>query len=175
MPAYVIWIIVAGLLYTIVVWTTHWRGQLSVLAVGMFFIAFASDLTGTGLMARTGGGLRIDFHAVLGLAALVIMGIHALWAWSSMRSSLTGTRLFHECSPWAYALWLIAFGSGLAMHLLGVNLAVWLWILCVLGIAGFVAAMYYNNRSVPASTDQLDADIHFYIAQSMQIEDGDAR
>lgn len=175
MPAYVVWIVTAGLLYTIVVWTTYWRGQLSVLAVGLFFIAFVSDLTGTGLMARAGSGFRMDLHAILGLSALVIMGIHAIWAWSSMRSSLTGARLFYECSPWAYALWLIAFGSGLAMHLLGMNPAVWLWILCVLGIAGFVAAMYYNDRSISVSTDQLDADIHFYITQSMQIEDGDAQ
>lgn len=52
-------------------------------------------------------------HGILGIAALVVMGVHALWATSVwLKKNEVAAQRFHYYSKFAYILWLLAFFSG---------------------------------------------------------------
>lgn len=160
MPLYVWWIIAAGLLYTIVVWWVRSDGELCPWFVGIFTLAFALDIIGTSLMARLQLNLDINLHSLLGLTALVIMGLHALWAWLSLRAqSQRAVNLFHRWSPWAWGLWMVALISGVIIHTLGPQLGLLTfgqWLVCVATATGFLSAIYHNTFVfVPHPDDDL--------------------
>jgi len=116
MPWYMIFIVLALVFYSWAVWGAYAEHELCWLFVWLFISGFVMDLIGTApMIAKTNG---FSVHATLGVAALIIMGLHATWAWMSLARS-AANRLFHQWSPWAYCLWVITLTTGGILHMMG--------------------------------------------------------
>jgi len=108
-------IMVAFVLYTISVFAERSRGLTKVIVL-IFAFGFVFDLIGTCIMSgycRDVKTLAESAHGLIGQAALVIMGLHALTAIVVLfsNSMLLGC-LFRRCSIWAWALWLVTMCLG---------------------------------------------------------------
>ena len=101
--------------YTSSVFGERKRG-LTRLIVLLFISGFAMDCVGTGIMFCIGGEKSANaiIHTIVGLPALIIMGVHALWATAVFFwGRETARQLFRKWSLKAYCLWLLAFISGI--------------------------------------------------------------
>lgn len=112
MPAGVILINVALVAYTTAVWWP--RKSFRRIHVLWFLAGFTADLVGTWMMYQMRGEIwPLTVHGALGLYALMVMGLHAVWA---VTTCLNGTSkaacYFHRFSRLAYACWLAAFLTG---------------------------------------------------------------
>lgn len=117
---YGMYFIVAALItYSIAVWGEQITGELKPVFVVMFCIGVLCDTTGTTIMALNldAGGAILDpldaiFHSVTGLAAILLMLIHAVWA---IRVLLRGDEVsaarFHKFSKFVWLFWLVPFFS----------------------------------------------------------------
>ena len=86
-----------------------------------FAIGLVFDLVGTGLMFYMAGWkFPFNLHTVLGIVALVIMAVHALWAWVAYGRHSVHALGFHRYSRLAYCLWVMAFLSGVCLSMLSV-------------------------------------------------------
>jgi uncharacterized repeat protein (TIGR03987 family) len=105
--------------YSIAVWGEQITKDLKTAFVVMFCIGVVCDATGTLLMFfdMVAGGsvlgfLDTVFHIVTGLAAILLMLIHAIWA---IRVLLKGDEdsaaKFHKFSKFVWTFWLIPFFS----------------------------------------------------------------
>jgi len=107
-------------LYSFAVWgeqVTHKLRRGFILA---FWAGFACDTAGTSLMALIASeSPNVNYlHTSAGLLAIVLMGLHALWAvrvWQ--RKDQRAEELFHRFSRYVYWLWLFAFATGGAMNI----------------------------------------------------------
>jgi len=124
-PAFVvsvICILAALTLYSYAVWGEQLTHQLRRPFIVAFWLGFACDTTGTSLMARMARSEAVSpsaLHFVTGLLAIVLMGVHAMWAATVWRKGqdTRAARLFHRFSRYVYGLWLIAFFSGMFVSL----------------------------------------------------------
>jgi uncharacterized repeat protein (TIGR03987 family) len=119
LPYSVAAMILALILYSIGVWGEKLVGRLQPWQLYFFWIGFACDTTGTTLMGRMAGKFDWDVHGLTGLAAILLMALHATWA--SVALALKQEKViahFHRFSVTVWVLWLIPFFSGviLAMH-----------------------------------------------------------
>lgn len=109
----------ALILYTYAVWGEQLTGHLRRGFILSFWAGFLCDTVGTSIMmAMTRGGTAQSspVHAITGLAAIALMGVHAVWAlmvW--LREDQHAAALFHRFSRYVYLLWLVAFATGLAI------------------------------------------------------------
>jgi len=109
----------ALILYTYAVWGEQLVGHLRRGFILSFWAGFTCDTAGTSIMmemARGGAVQSNPLHTITGIAAIVLMGLHAFWAllvWH--REDEHAAALFHRFSRYVYVLWLIAFASGLAL------------------------------------------------------------
>lgn len=130
MPWYMVFIVLAFLFYSWAVWGAYIERELCPFFVVVFLAGFLFDLVGTSPMI--GQTTQLSFHAVLGVMALVVMGLHGVWACLVNRQTVTNrrhlvthqkpttaSRLFHTWSPWAYAFWILTFISGGVLRYLG--------------------------------------------------------
>jgi uncharacterized repeat protein (TIGR03987 family) len=53
-----------------------------------FWLGFLFDLSGTVLMSLVSQGFSFNFHSILGISALALMGIKAVWSSMNYRSGL---------------------------------------------------------------------------------------
>lgn len=105
--------------YSIAVWGEQITKDLKPAFVVMFCIGVVCDATGTLLMffdMAAGGSvlgfLDTVFHIVTGLAAILLMLIHAIWAIRVlMRGDEVSAAKFHKFSKFVWAFWLIPFFS----------------------------------------------------------------
>lgn len=113
----VISITLALVFYTAGVWGEKLHGQLKARHAALFFAGLAFDTAGTTLMSRLAyGGFQLNFHGITGLAAIVLMLVHALWALLVLlRGSTEAKRNFHRFSIIVWAVWLIPYVSGAVM------------------------------------------------------------
>ena len=72
-----------------------------------------------------------------------------------LRMSLSAAELFHQWSPRAWGLWLIAFGSGVVIHLFRVELTLWQWFISTVAIVALSSAIYHNLFVSPLIIDSL--------------------
>ena len=115
MAVAIILMILAFILYTSSVWVEHFVG-FSIKVVFGFTIGFISDIIGTCIMVyNSNPATSNDFHTFIGTTSILIMFIHAFWATQVLRFN-KGKLLFHTCSPYAWGLWIVAFGSGMYIH-----------------------------------------------------------
>jgi uncharacterized repeat protein (TIGR03987 family) len=100
--------------YTIGVWSEKIQGNLKTWHLIMFWIGFAFDTTGTTLMSKLANGVfTLNFHAVTGIAAIVLMLIHAVWATKVLiGNNKVEKRNFHRFSIIVWIIWLIPYISG---------------------------------------------------------------
>lgn len=121
MPRLELLFVVALALYSIVIWT-HWlrRKRLPELRRWMlwtFGIALTCDISATIFVCTLGNQWIWNFHTITGLASVLVMGLHFIWAldatvWTRGRCQ----ELFNQCSLWAWVLWLSSFISGIPRH-----------------------------------------------------------
>jgi uncharacterized repeat protein (TIGR03987 family) len=100
--------------YTIGVWSEKIQGNLKIWHLCMFWIGFAFDTTGTTLMSKLAKDIfTLNFHAVTGLAAIILMLIHAVWATKVLvGDNKAAKQNFHRFSIIVWLIWLIPYISG---------------------------------------------------------------
>jgi len=110
----IITITLALVFYTIGVWSEKIQGSLRKWHLIMFWIGFAFDTTGTTLMAKIANDVvTFNFHAITGVAAILLMLIHAIWATKVIKSKDMKAKIgFHKFSIIVWIIWLIPFISG---------------------------------------------------------------
>lgn len=112
-------ILAALITYSIAVWGEQITGELKPVFVVMFCIGVLCDTTGTTIMALNldAGGTILDpldaiFHSVTGLAAILLMLIHAIWAIRVLlRADEVSAARFHRFSKFVWLFWLVPFFS----------------------------------------------------------------
>lgn len=110
----IVTITLALVFYTIGVWAEKIQGELKKWHFFMFGIGFIFDSIGTALMSKIAGdGLTLNFHAITGLLAIILMFIHAIWAARVLTiNNQTVRRNFHKFSFLVWLIWLLPFTSG---------------------------------------------------------------
>lgn len=117
LPAAIIFITAAFLCYTIGVWSEKINGTLKRRHLILFWVGLVFDTTGTTLMGRlAGNALLLNFHSLTGIAAIILMLVHAVWATLVLRKNDAKQKnRFHRFSIFVWALWMIPFLSGMVM------------------------------------------------------------
>lgn len=112
--------------YSIAVWGEQITNDLKPAFVSMFCIGVVCDATGTLMMffdMQVGGSVlgfwETIFHIVTGLAAILLMLIHAVWAIRVLRKGdEVSAAKFHKFSKFVWAFWLIPFLSPMVSQML---------------------------------------------------------
>ncbi|PKM77822.1 MAG: TIGR03987 family protein [Firmicutes bacterium HGW-Firmicutes-15] len=109
-----VFISLAMIIYTVGVWSERFQGQLMWWHVGTFYAGLVCDSIGTGAMSMMVGSLlQFNFHGITGLAAILIMLIHAVWATIVLiRKNELLIINFHKFSIVVWAIWLIPMITG---------------------------------------------------------------
>ncbi|MAT97911.1 MAG: TIGR03987 family protein [Anaerolineaceae bacterium] len=116
----VIIINLALVFYSIGVWSERFAGRLKVWHLAFFWLGIVCDTWGTGLMFEMVGGLTYDVHGISGLAAIILMFIHALWATAVLlRKDENAIRNFHKFSVAVWVIWLIPYFSPMVFQMAG--------------------------------------------------------
>jgi uncharacterized repeat protein (TIGR03987 family) len=119
LPVAIFCMISALVLYTLGVWSEKLAGWLKPWHLACFLGGLVFDTTGTTLMGEIARQFQANLHGLTGLAAILLMLLHAFWAvvviWTK-RDDLRAN--FHRLSLFVWAAWLIPFFSGvlMAMH-----------------------------------------------------------
>jgi uncharacterized repeat protein (TIGR03987 family) len=105
-------ITLALVFYSIGVWSERIAGELKKWHLAFFVLGLITDTWGTGLMIEFSGGLTFDIHGTTGLIAIMLMFIHALWAYLVLRKNdENAIRNFHKFSVLVWFIWLIPYFS----------------------------------------------------------------
>lgn len=105
-------ILLAFVAYTVGVWSERCAGRLKPWHLTAFWIGLIFDTVGTKTMMNMAGGLTADLHGVTGVAAILLMLVHAVWAtWVLVRKDEAMTVKFHRFSVVVWAIWLVPFLS----------------------------------------------------------------
>jgi uncharacterized repeat protein (TIGR03987 family) len=105
--------------YSIGVWSERIAGKLKWWHLAVFVLGLICDIWGTGLMFKIAGGMTFDVHGLSGLLAIVLMLIHALWAFLVLRrKDQKAIQNFHKFSLLVWCIWLIPYFSPMAIRLL---------------------------------------------------------
>ena len=100
--------------YTIGVFAEKKKGTLLPWHVIVFWCGFVCDTIGTTIMRRIAGGFEFNLHAVTGLAALLLMAFHAIWATVILiKGTDHSKKIFHKFSIVVWCIWLIPYFIGL--------------------------------------------------------------
>lgn len=105
-------ITLALVLYSIGVWAERIQGELKWWHLAFFYAGLVCDTWGTGLMFEFAGGLTYDIHGLSGLAAIILMFIHAAWATVVLiRQDERWLYRFHRFSVFVWLVWLVPYFS----------------------------------------------------------------
>jgi len=106
--------------YTIGVWSERISGQLKPWHLVFFVLGLICDFAGTGMMFESVGGMSFDLHGISGVIAIVLMFIHALWAFIVLRKQdEQAIRNFHKFSVAVWLIWLIPYLSPMFFNMAG--------------------------------------------------------
>ena len=98
--------------YSIGVWSERFQGRLKPWHLVFFILGLICDTWGTGLMLEMAGGLTFDIHGVSGVAAILLMFVHAVWALVVLlRKDEKAITSFHKFSLLVWLVWLIPYFS----------------------------------------------------------------
>lgn len=114
--AAIVIISLALVFYSIGVWSERAQKRLKGWHIVMFGLGLACDFAGTSLMAElvrlTGHDNRL--HAIAGSVAIVLMAIHAVWAFITYRKgSEKAKHNFSRFSIVVWCIWLIPYFIGM--------------------------------------------------------------
>ncbi len=106
-------ITLALILYSIGVWSERLARRLKYWHLIFFWSGFACDTIGTGIMFEMSGGLNSSIHSITGIAAILLMFIHAIWATSVLViKNEKAIANFHHFSVFVWVVWLIPYLTG---------------------------------------------------------------
>lgn len=110
-------IFAACILYTIGVWTEKIQKRLKGWHVIVFWSGFVFDTIGTGAMGKmVGSVIQLNFHGITGLAAILLMLFHAIWATFVIYQNDEKMKLkFHKFSFIVWLIWLIPMIGGMVL------------------------------------------------------------
>lgn len=115
-----VFITLALIFYSIGVWSERLAGRLKGWHLIFFWLGLVCDTAGTAMMMDYAGGLTADVHGVTGVAAILLMVIHAVWATVVlMRKDEHAILNFHKFSVVVWAIWLVPYFSGVLMGMQG--------------------------------------------------------
>jgi uncharacterized repeat protein (TIGR03987 family) len=119
-PTAAIIITLALVFYSIGVWSERIAGLLKPWHLVFFVLGLICDTWGTGLMLEYAGGLTFDIHGVTGVIAIVLMFIHAVWAFIVLlKKDEKMIYNFHKFSVAVWAIWLIPYFSPMVFGMAG--------------------------------------------------------
>ena len=102
----------ALIFYSIGVWSERIAGRLKPWHLVFFVLGLICDIWGTGMMFEYVGGMAYDIHGITGLAAILLMLIHAAWALIVLvRKDEKAIQNFHKFSVFVWVIWLIPYFS----------------------------------------------------------------
>ena len=108
-----IFITLALVFYSIGVWSERIAGRLKPWHLVFFWLGLVCDTVGTAMMMEMAGGLTFGIHGVTGVAAILLMVVHAIWATVVLiRKDEVAIRNFHKFSVAVWVIWLIPYLSG---------------------------------------------------------------
>jgi uncharacterized repeat protein (TIGR03987 family) len=108
----------ALLFYSIGVWSERIQGKLKWWHLVFFGLGLICDTWGTGMMFEMVGGLTFDLHGLSGLLAILLMLIHAVWAFLVLRrKDEKAIHNFHKFSVLVWFIWLIPYSSPMLLRL----------------------------------------------------------
>lgn len=116
-------IITAALVfYSIGVWAERIMGRLKWWHLVFFVLGLICDTWGTGLMLDFAGGLTFDIHGVTGVIAILLMFIHAVWAFVVLlKQDENAIQNFHKFSVVVWFIWLIPYFSPMFFGMTGME------------------------------------------------------
>jgi uncharacterized repeat protein (TIGR03987 family) len=118
LPFAVVGITLALVFYTVAVFWERRSGQLRWSHFVLFALGLVCDTTGTTLMTRLAGSWTWGLHSITGLAAILLMLAHTLWAlWVLLRGSEQLRSKFHVFSIFVWALWLVPYLTGMVLNM----------------------------------------------------------
>ena len=104
--------------YSIGVWSERLVGRLMGWHLIFFWTGLAFDTIGTGIMMDMAGGITLDIHGLTGLAAILLMLIHAVWATVVIvKKDEQLIRNFHKFSVVVWLIWLVPYASGFFLNM----------------------------------------------------------
>ena len=102
----------ALIFYSIGVWSERFQGKLKPWHLAFFVLGLICDTWGTGMMFDFAGGMTFDIHGISGLAAIILMLIHAVWALVVLlKKDEKWINNFHKFSLGVWFIWLIPYFS----------------------------------------------------------------
>lgn len=104
----------ALIFYSIGVWSEKLQGTLKKWHLYVFWTGLLFDTIGTGAMSIISKeGFQFNFHGITGLAAIILMSFHAVWAtFVLLRKNEFMKAKFHRFSLAVWIIWLVPFISG---------------------------------------------------------------
>lgn len=146
----------ALILYTIGVFKERADGRLRGIHLVFFWLGLACDTTGTTLMtviARSSATAAPAIHGITGLAAIVLMLFHALWATAVFvqgrnrsERALERERTFHRFSAAVWVVWLVPYVIGMLVGVPAIKLASLPATIASLAVAGIAALVVFRPR-----------------------------
>jgi len=105
-------ITLALVFYSIGVWSERFAGKLKTWHLVFFVFGLICDTWGTGMMFEMVGGMAFDVHGITGLIAILLMLIHAVWAFVVLiKKDEKAIHNFHKFSLFVWFIWLIPYFS----------------------------------------------------------------
>lgn len=106
--------VAALVLYSFVIWSHKFGRKLDIWMVGLFGLGVIADIGGTVLLCVSmTARWTWTLHTYSGLAALLIMALHFIWAVLAISKEGSWKTYFDRFSVFAWCLWVIAFISGM--------------------------------------------------------------
>ena len=116
LPFAIVFITSALVFYSIGVWGEKIVGRLKAWQLIFFWAGFVCDTTGTTLMTKIAGTFEFNIHGITGLAAIILMIVHAAWATITLlRKNENALKSFHRFSLTVWCIWLIPFITGMVL------------------------------------------------------------
>jgi len=111
----ILFINLACLFYTVGVWAEKIQQRLKIWHAIMFWTGFVSDTIGTTAMSMISGSIiKLNFHGMTGLTAILLMLFHAVWAtWVLVRRDEKMILNFHRFSIIVWIIWLVPMITGM--------------------------------------------------------------
>ena len=135
----------ALILYTIGVFKERADGRLRGIHLAFFWCGLACDTTGTTLMS---------IHGITGLAAIVLMLFHAIWATvvyvqgrGHNASALKREQTFHRLSAAVWIAWLVPYVIGLLVGIPFIKLGTTPSVILSVLVAGVAACLVFRPHS----------------------------
>jgi uncharacterized repeat protein (TIGR03987 family) len=98
--------------YSIGVWSERIAGRLKPWHLVFFVLGLICDTWGTGMMIDWVGGMTFDVHGISGLIAILLMFVHAIWAFVTLTKKNEKMIMnFHKFSVAVWVIWLIPYFS----------------------------------------------------------------